>query len=472
MFNKILVANRGEIACRIIRASKELGIPTAAIFSDVEPTARHVKMADEAYMIGANPLDTYLNYQLIIDLAKSIGADAIHPGYGFLAENEDFAKAAEDNNINFIGPSSEVIMLMGDKARSKEIMKKAGVITVPGSDGILKSAEEALEIAEKIGYPVLLKATAGGGGRGIRLCRNAAEVKTNYENAYAEALKAFGNGELLLEKFIENPKHIEFQILGDKFGNVVHLGERDCSIQRKNQKMIEIAPSMVLTEEKRKFYGDAAVKACRDIGYYSAGTMEFVSDLSGNIYFIEMNTRVQVEHPVTESITGFDIVKEQIKIAAGNKLSIKQEDVKLKGFAIECRINAEDPKHDFRPSIGTIERYYVPGGNGIRIESAASVGFEVTPYYDSMIGKLICWGNTFEEAIGRTYEALETYEIKGIKTTIPIIKKIIKKDNFKTGLFSTNYLKENPDVFEYEVQRDKEDFVAFISAALSAYHGL
>ena len=472
MFNKILVANRGEIACRIIRASKELGIPTAAIFSDVEPTARHVKMADEAYMIGANPLDTYLNYQLIIDLAKSIGADAIHPGYGFLAENEDFAKAAEDNNINFIGPSSEVIRLMGDKARSKEIMKKAGVITVPGSDGILKSAEEALEIAEKIGYPVLLKATAGGGGRGIRLCRNSGEVKTNYENAYAEALKAFGNGELLLEKFIENPKHIEFQILGDKFGNVVHLGERDCSIQRKNQKMIEIAPSMVLTEEKRKFYGDAAVKACRDIGYYSAGTMEFVSDLSGNIYFIEMNTRVQVEHPVTESITGFDIVKEQIKIAAGNKLSIKQEDVKLKGFAIECRINAEDPKHDFRPSIGTIERYYVPGGNGIRIESAASVGFEVTPYYDSMIGKLICWGNTFEEAICRTYEALETYEIKGIKTTIPIIKKIMKKDNFKTGLFSTNYLKENPDVFEYEVQRDKEDFVAFISAALSAYHGL
>jgi pyruvate carboxylase subunit A len=472
MFNKILIANRGEIACRIIRASKELGIPTAAIFSDVEPTARHVKMADEAYMIGANPLDTYLNYQLIIDLAKSIGADAIHPGYGFLAENEDFAKAAEDNNINFIGPSSEVIRLMGDKARSKEIMKKAGVITVPGSDGILKSAEEALEIAEKIGYPVLLKATAGGGGRGIRLCRNSGEVKTNYENAYAEALKAFGNGELLLEKFIENPKHIEFQILGDKFGNVVHLGERDCSIQRKNQKMIEIAPSMVLTEEKRKFYGDAAVKACRDIGYYSAGTMEFVSDLSGNIYFIEMNTRVQVEHPVTESITGFDIVKEQIKIAAGNKLSIKQEDVKLKGFAIECRINAEDPKHDFRPSIGTIERYYVPGGNGIRIESAASVGFEVTPYYDSMIGKLICWGNTFEEAICRTYEALETYEIKGIKTTIPIIKKIMKKDNFKTGLFSTNYLKENPDVFEYEVQRDKEDFVAFISAALSAYHGL
>ncbi len=472
MFNKILVANRGEIACRIIRAAKELDIPTVAIFSEVEPTARHVKMADEAYMIGANPLDTYLNHQLIIDLAKSIGADAIHPGYGFLAENEDFAKAAEDSGINFIGPSSEVIRLMGDKARSKEIMKKAGVITVPGSDGILKSAEEGVEIAEKIGYPVLLKATAGGGGRGIRLCRNAGEVMANYENAYSEALKAFGNGELLLEKFIENPKHIEFQILGDKHGHVIHLGERDCSIQRKNQKMIEIAPSVVLSEEKRKFYGAAAVKACKDIGYYSAGTMEFVSDLSGNIYFIEMNTRVQVEHPVTEIITGVDIVKEQIKIAAGHRLEIKQEDVKFNGCAIECRINAEDPKHDFRPSIGVIERYYVPGGNGIRVESAASVGFEVTPYYDSMIGKLICWGKTFDDAIARTKVALNSYEIKGIKTTIPILKKIIKRDDFKTGLFSTSYLKEHPEVFEYEVPKDKEDFVAFISAALAAYHGL
>ncbi len=472
MFNKILVANRGEIACRIIRAAKELGISTAAIFSDAEPTARHVKMADEAYMIGSNPLDTYLNYQLIIDLAKSIDADAIHPGYGFLAENDDFAKAAEDSGINFIGPSSESIRLMGDKAKSKEIMKKAGVTTVPGSDGILKSAEEGVEIAEKIGYPVLLKATAGGGGRGIRLCLNAEEVRSNYDNAYSEAQKAFGNGELLLEKFIENPKHIEYQILGDKYGNVIHLGERDCSIQRKNQKMLEIAPSIVLNEEKRKFYGDAAVKACKDIGYYSAGTMEFVSDLAGNIYFIEMNTRVQVEHPVTESVTGIDIVKEQIKIAAGKKLEIKQEDVSFNGFAIECRINAEDPKNDFRPSIGNIERYYVPGGNGIRVESAASAGFEVTPYYDSLIGKLICWAKTFEEAINRTYVALDSYEIKGIKTTIPILKKIIKREDFKNGLFSTNYLKENPEVFEYEIPRDKEDFVAFISAALSAYHGL
>ncbi len=472
MFKKILIANRGEIACRIIRAAKELDILTAAIFSEVEPTARHVKMADEAYMIGANPMDAYLNYELIIDLAKSIGADAIHPGYGFLAENAEFAKAAEDNDITFIGPSSEVIALMGDKARSKEVMKKAGVITVPGSNGILKSLDEAIEIAKEIKYPILLKATAGGGGRGIRLCRNEEELNKNYESAYSEAKKAFGNGDLLLEKFIENPKHTEFQILGDKYGNVIHLGERDCSIQRKNQKMIEIAPSIVLNEERRKFYGDAAVNACKEIGYYSAGTMEFVSDLEGNIYFIEMNTRVQVEHPVTEMVTGVDIVKEQIKIAAGHKLEIKQEDWKFNGFAIECRINAEDPQHDFRPSIGTVERYYVPGGNGIRVESAVSVGFEITPYYDSLIAKLICWGRTLEEAIQRTKVALESYEVRGIKTTIPILKKIIQQEDFKTGLFTTKYLEEHPEVFDYDEIKDKEDYVAFISAALAAYHGL
>ncbi len=472
MFKKILIANRGEIACRIIRAAKELDIPTAAIFSEVEPTARHVKMADEAYMLGANPLDAYLNYELIIDLAKSIGADAVHPGYGFLAENAEFAKAAEDNNVNFIGPSSKVIALMGDKARSKEVMKRFGVATVPGSDGILKSLEEAIEIAKEITYPILLKATAGGGGRGIRLCKNEEELKKNYESAYSEAKKAFGNGDLLLEKFIENPKHTEFQILGDKYGNVIHLGERDCSIQRKNQKMIEIAPSIILTEEKRKFYGDAMVNACKQIGYYSAGTIENVSDLQGNTYFIEMNTRVQVEHPVTEMITGVDIVKEQIKIAAGQKLEIKQEDVKLNGFAIECRINAEDSKHDFRPSIGTVERYYVPGGNNIRVESAVSVGFEVTPYYDSLIAKLICWGKTFEEAIQKTKIALDSYEISGIKTTIPILKQIIQQEDFKTGLFTTKYLEEHPEVFNYDEVKDKEDYVAFISAALAAYHGL
>lgn len=472
MFEKILVANRGEIACRIIRAAKELGIKTAAIYSDVEPTARHVKLADESYMIGANPLDTYLNAQRIVDLAKNIGADAIHPGYGFLAENEDFAALCEKNNIIFIGPSSKVIELMGDKARSKEVMKKAGVPTVPGSDGILSSVDEAIEVAKKVGYPVLLKASAGGGGRGIRICRNEEELIKNYESAYNEAQKAFGRGDLLLEKFIENPKHVEFQVLGDKYGNVIHLGERDCSIQRRNQKLVEIAPSLVLTPEKRKYYGEIVAKAAREIGYYSAGTMEFVSDLEGNIYFIEMNTRVQVEHPITEEITGVDIVKEQIKIAAGQPLSIKQEDVSFQGFAIECRINAEDPKKNFAPSIGVIERYYVPGGFGIRVESAASIGFEVTPYYDSLISKLIAWAPSWEEAIERMRAALETYEVSGVKTTIPLLINIMKDKDFRSGKFTTKYLEDHKELFEYEEHKTKEDFVAFLSAAIAAYHGL
>ena len=472
MFKKILVANRGEIACRIIKASHELGIPTVAIYSDVESTARHVKMADEAYMIGSNPLDTYLNKQLIIDLAKAVGADAIHPGYGFLAENEEFAKMCEDNGITFIGPSSEVIGLMGDKARSKEIMKKFGVPTVPGSDGILKSIEEAVALAKEIGYPVLLKASAGGGGRGIRICNDEEELKRNYEQAYKEAEKAFGRGDLLLEKYIQNPKHIEFQILGDKYGNVIHLGERDCSIQRRNQKLVEIAPSLVLDEEKRKKYGEICANAAKNIGYYSAGTMEFVSDLEGNIYFIEMNTRIQVEHPVTEMITGIDIVKEQIKIAAGEKLSIKQEDIKFNGFAIECRINAEDPKKNYTPSIGTIKRYYAPGGFGVRIESAASVGFEVTPYFDSMIAKLICWGKTFDEAISVTKAALDYFEISGVKTTIPLLKEIMKDPKFKEGMFTTKYLQENPQLLDYKEELSKEEIVSFIAASIAAHYGL
>ncbi|MGB9766431.1 MAG: acetyl-CoA carboxylase biotin carboxylase subunit [Sulfurihydrogenibium sp.] len=472
MFNKILVANRGEIACRIIKAAHELGIPTAAIYSDVESTARHVKMADEAYMIGANPLDTYLNKQLIIDLAKSIGADAIHPGYGFLAENEEFAKMCEDAGITFIGPSSKVIGMMGDKARSKEIMKKYGVPTVPGSDGILKSVEEAVALAKEIGYPVLLKASAGGGGRGIRICNDEEELKRNYEQAYKEAEKAFGRGDLLLEKYIQNPKHIEFQILGDKYGNVIHLGERDCSIQRRNQKLVEIAPSLILTPEKREHYGRICANAAKEIGYYSAGTMEFVSDLEGNIYFIEMNTRIQVEHPVTEMITGIDIVKEQIKIAAGHPLNIKQEDVKFNGFAIECRINAEDPKKNYAPSIGTIKRYYAPGGFGVRIESTASTGFEVTPYFDSMIAKLICWGKDFEEAIAVTKAALDYFEISGVKTTIPLLKEIVKHPAFKEGKFTTKFLQENPQLLEYKEELSKEEIVAFISAAIGSYYGL
>ncbi len=472
MFKKLLIANRGEIACRIIRAAKELGIKTAAIYSDVEPTARHVKMADEAYMIGVDPLDTYLNMHRIVDLALEIGADAIHPGYGFLAENAEFAKLCEEKGITFIGPSSEVIALMGDKARSKEVMKKAGLPVVPGSDGVLKNVEEAKAIAKDVGYPVLLKATAGGGGRGIRICRNEEELVKNYESAYSEAEKAFGKGELLLEKFIENPKHIEYQVLGDKYGNVIHLGERDCSIQRRNQKLVEIAPSLILTPEKREYYGELVVKAAKEIGYYNAGTMEFIADEEGNLYFIEMNTRVQVEHPVTEMVTGVDIVKWQIRIAAGEKLRYKQKDITFNGYSIECRINAEDPKKNFAPSIGTIERYYVPGGFGIRVEHAASRGFEVTPYYDSMIAKLIVWAPEWEIAVDRMKAALETYEITGVKTTIPLLIEIMREPDFRAGKFTTKYLDTHPQVFEYKEHRDKEDYVAFISAVIAAYHGL
>ncbi len=472
MFKKVLIANRGEIACRIIRACKELGIKTVAIYNEIESTARHVKMADEAYMIGVNPLDTYLNAERIVDLALEVGADAIHPGYGFLAENEHFARLCEEKGINFIGPHWKVIELMGDKARSKEIAKKAGLPTVPGSDGILKDEQEAKQIAREIGYPVLLKASAGGGGRGIRICRNEEELLKNYESAYNEALKAFGRGDLLLEKYIENPHHIEFQVLGDKYGNVIHLGERDCSIQRRNQKLVEIAPSLLLTPGKRAYYGELVAQAAKEIGYYSAGTMEFVADEKGNIYFIEMNTRIQVEHPVTEMITGVDIVKWQLRIAAGEPLRYKQEDIKFNGYSIEVRINAEDPKKNFAPSIGTIERYYVPGGFGIRVEHAASRGYEVTPYYDSMIAKLIVWAPQWEVAIDRMKAALETYEITGIKTTIPLLIEIMKDPDFRAGKFNTKYLETHPHLFEYEEVKNKEDFVAFISAAIAAYHGL
>jgi len=472
MFKKLLVANRGEIACRIIRAAKELGIQTVAIYNEIESTARHVKMADEAYMIGVDPLDTYLNKQRIIDLALEVGADAIHPGYGFLAENAEFARMCEEAGITFVGPPWQVIELMGDKARSKEVMKEAGVPVVPGSEGVLKDVEEAKAIAKEIGYPVLLKATAGGGGRGIRICRDEEELVKNYESAYNEAQKAFGCGDLLLEKFIENPKHIEFQVLGDKHGNVIHLGERDCSIQRRNQKLVEIAPSLLLTPEKRSHYGEIVAKAAKKIGYYNAGTMEFIADEEGNLYFIEMNTRVQVEHPVTEMVTGIDIVKWQLRIAAGEELKYRQEDVNWDGYSIEVRINAEDPKNNFAPSVGMIERYYVPGGFGIRVEHAASRGFEVTPYYDSMIAKLIVWAPEWCIAVDRMKAALETYEITGVKTTIPLLIEIMKEPDFRAGKFTTKYLDEHPEVFDYKEHRDKEDFVAFLSAVIASYHGL
>ncbi|NLB89447.1 MAG: acetyl-CoA carboxylase biotin carboxylase subunit, partial [Syntrophomonadaceae bacterium] len=376
MFNKILVANRGEIALRIIRACKELGIKTVAVYSTADKDSLHVKVADEAVCIGAAPANqSYLNISNIIAAAQTTGAEAIHPGYGFLAENAAFAALCETNRIKFIGPSAEVIEMMGDKVKAREIIKKAGVPVVPGSDGAVKSYEEAVDIAKLVGYPVMIKAAAGGGGKGMRLAHNEASLKEALDMARMEAGSAFGNDEIYIEKYVEEPRHIEVQVLGDEFGNIIHLGERDCSIQRRNQKLLEEAPSTFLDDDLRKQMGEVAVNAAKAVNYVSAGTIEFLVDKYKNFYFIEMNTRVQVEHPVTEMVTGIDIVKEQIKIAAGLPLATKQEEVTFNGWAIECRINAEDPDNDFCPSPGKIEKYVIPGGPGVRVDSCVYQGY-------------------------------------------------------------------------------------------------
>jgi acetyl-CoA carboxylase biotin carboxylase subunit len=470
MFKKILIANRGEIACRIIQAAKELGIPTVAIYSAVDAKSRHVKLADEAVQTGADPLDTYLNIENIVNLAQEVGADAIHPGYGFLAENSEFVKVCEDNDVTFIGPPSSAMALAGDKARAKETMRKAGLPVIPGSQGILKDVAAAKTLAKKTGYPVLIKATAGGGGRGIRVCQDEKELTGNYDMAYSEAEKAFGNGQLILEKLIINAHHIEFQILGDKHGNVIHLGERDCSIQRRNQKLIEIAPSLLLTAEKRMEMGSMICKAMKSIGYYNAGTVECLADEEMNIYFMEVNTRIQVEHPVTEQVTGVDIVKEGIRIAAGLPLQYKQEDIRLSGNAMECRITAEDPANNFAPSMGMVEKYQPPGGLGIRVDSAAFRGYEITPYYDSMIAKLIVWGRTWEEAVARTKLALQTYAIGGVKTIIPYYLQVMDDEDFLAGRFHNRYVDQHPQLLEYEEKHEREDYMAVLAGAIAFYH--
>jgi len=470
MFKKILIANRGEIACRIIQAANELGIPTVAIYSGVDAKSRHIRLADEAVQTGADPLDTYLNIENLVNLALEVGADAIHPGYGFLAENSEFVKACEDNGVTFIGPPSSAMALAGDKAMAKETMRKAGLPVVPGSQGILKDVAAAKTLVKKIGYPVLLKATAGGGGRGIRVCHDDDELSRGYEMAYSEAEKAFGNGRLILEKLILNAHHIEFQIIGDKQGNVIHLGERDCSIQRRNQKLIEIAPSLLLTAEKRTEMGSMICKAMKSIGYYNAGTVECLADEKMNIYFMEVNTRIQVEHPVTEEITGIDIVKEGIRVAAGLPLQYKQEDIKFNGNAIECRITAEDPANNFAPSIGMIEKYHAPGGIGIRVDSAAFRGYEITPYYDSMIAKLIVWAKTWEEAVARTKLALQTYAIGGVKTIIPYYLQVMDDEDFLAGRFHNRYVDDHPDLLNYEEKREREDYMAVLAGAIAFYH--
>ncbi|MCK5547866.1 MAG: acetyl-CoA carboxylase biotin carboxylase subunit [Thermoplasmata archaeon] len=470
MFKKILVANRGEIACRIIQAAREMGIPTTAIYNSVEPNAKHVRLADEAIQTGADPLDTFLNIKNIVNLALEIGADGIHPGYGFLAENSEFVRTCEENNVTFIGPPSSAMNLAGDKANAKETMRKAGMPVIPGSKGLIKDAQEAKPLAKEMGYPVILKATAGGGGRGIRVCNDETELEKNYALAFSEAEKSFGRGDLILEKLIQRSHHIEFQVLGDKHGNVIHLGERDCSIQRRNQKLIEIAPSLLLTHEKRMDLGSRICKAMKHIGYYNAGTVECLADDDMNVYFMEVNTRVQVEHPISEEITGVDIVKEGIRIAAGMPLQYKQEDITFNGNAIECRITSENPKNSFAPSMGRIEKYHPPGGMGIRVDSAGFRGYEITPYYDSMIAKLIVHGRDWKEAVVRAKTALEAFIIDGVNTIIPYYLKVLDDKEFISGKFNTKWVEEREDLLKYDEPEESEDRVAVIAGAIAAFH--
>lgn len=439
MIKKVLIANRGEIALRIIRACREMGINTVAVYSEADRDALHVRFADEAICIGPPPSkESYLNIPRIMAAAEVTGADAIHPGYGFLAENANFADICISSGITFIGPMPDMITAMGDKAFAKDTMKKAGVPVVPGSDGVIKSAEEAKRIAKEIGLPVIIKATAGGGGRGMRIVRDLDELEKAFNTASAEAESAFGNGGVYIEKYLEEPRHIEIQILGDKFGNVIHLGERDCSVQRRHQKLIEESPSPAVDEALREAIGGAAVKGAKSVKYLGAGTIEFLLDKNKNFYFMEMNTRIQVEHCVTEMVTGIDLVKEQIHIANGKRLSVKK--MKLNGHAIECRLNAEDPNYDFRPSPGKITSLHFPGGNGIRIDSHVYEEYVIPPYYDSMIGKLIVHAKTREEAIDKMYSALDEIIIEGVKTTIPFHKKVMKNERFRSGHFDTKFI--------------------------------
>ncbi|CAA7602131.1 Biotin carboxylase [Acididesulfobacillus acetoxydans] len=441
MFKRILIANRGEIALRIIRACRELDIETVAVFSEADRESLHVKAADEAVCIGpAAAGKSYLHIPNIISAAELTGVDAIHPGYGFLAENARFAEICESCGITFIGPAAAAIENMGDKAKARQSMIAAGVPVVPGSPGPVDDLAQAEEIAGKIGYPVLIKASAGGGGKGMRVAQNARELSKSILAARAEAEAAFGNPEIYLEKYVEEPRHIEFQILADKFGDVIHLGERDCSLQRRNQKLLEESPSSAITPELRLGMGRVAVEAAKAANYANAGTIEFLLDKHKNFYFIEMNTRIQVEHPVTEFVTGLDLVKEQIRLAAGEPLGLCQEDVQMRGWAMECRINAEDPEKNFMPCPGTIELYHAPGGPGVRVDSAAYQGYSIPPYYDSMIGKLIVWGSDRDEAVQRMKRALEEFVIEGVATTIPFHLKVLDNAFFRRGEVYTNFI--------------------------------
>jgi acetyl-CoA carboxylase, biotin carboxylase subunit len=446
MFEKVLVANRGEIAVRIIRACKELNIRSVAVYSEIDANSMHVQMADEAICIGkAASSESYLRIDRIISAAEVADVDAIHPGYGFLSENAHFAEVCESCNIKFIGPSPRAMNALEDKAVSRALAKKAGVPTPPGSEGIVENEKDALAIAKKIGYPVMIKAVAGGGGRGMRIAHNDISLVKGYHTARTEAEKCFGNSGVYIEKFIENPHHIEFQMLGDNKGNIIHLGERDCSVQRRNQKLIEESPSPLIDQKYpklRKEMGKAAVRLCQLANYTNAGTVEFIVDDKGNFYFLEVNKRIQVEHPVTEEVTGIDLVRAQIEIAMGEPLRYSQSQIEFKGHAIECRINAEDPFDDFRPSPGRIEMYYQPGGRGVRMETHAYAGYTVPPTYDSMIGKLIVTGKDRRDAIDRMNRALNEFMITGVKTTISFQQAIMQDPNFRRGVYSTNFVEQ------------------------------
>ncbi|MGQ9556657.1 MAG: acetyl-CoA carboxylase biotin carboxylase subunit [Desulfurispora sp.] len=443
MLDKILIANRGEIAVRVIRACRELGLKTVAIYSRADRDSLHVRLADQAVCIGPPPVqDSYLNMQNIISAALVTGARAIHPGYGFLAENARFAALCQQHDLIFIGPAPAAIAAMGDKAVARETVQKAGVPVVPGSPGVVEELAQALQVAREIGYPVLIKAAAGGGGRGMRIAENEEELQRAWQAARAEAGTAFGNAAVYLEKYIEQPRHVEIQVLGDQHGNLLYLGERDCTVQRRNQKLIEEAPSPVVTPELRRAMGQAALEAAAAVGYFSAGTVEFLVDRHRNFYFIEMNTRIQVEHPVTELITGVDLIKEQILVAAGEKLSIRQSDVQIRGHAIECRINAEDPAAGFRPCPGRINAYLPPGGPGVRVDSFIYPGYIVPPFYDSLLGKVVVLGADRSEAVRRMLRALDEMQLEGVPTTIPLHRQVLQHELFQAGAYDTSFVQQ------------------------------
>jgi pyruvate carboxylase subunit A len=471
MIRKILIANRGEIAVRIIRACAEMGIRSVAIYTEPDRFALHVKRADEAYHVGDDPLAGYLNPHRIVNAAIETGCDALHPGYGFLSENPELAEICAQRSIRFIGPSASVIRRMGDKTEARKAMIAAGVPVIPGTEDNVVDLDEAKREAARIGYPVMLKATSGGGGRGIRRCDSEEELIHNYDRVISEATKAFGSANVFLEKCIVNPRHIEVQILADSQGNTIHLFERDCSIQRRNQKLIEIAPSPQLTPEQRTQIGDLAVRAAKAVGYENAGTVEFLLD-DNQVWFMEMNTRLQVEHTITEQITGIDIVREQIRIAAGLPLSYRQQEIAFRGYAIQMRINAEDPKNNFLPTFGRISRYYAPGGPGVRVDTAIYTGYAIPPYFDSMCLKLIVWNLHWEQALDRAVRALKDMRVQGVKTTAPYYEQILKNAEFRSGKFDTSFVDTHPELLQYSEKSRPTDVALAVATAIAAYAGL